>query len=122
MCIRECECDGMLLNIHGTDCKMSGWCDKILTSDPLAQAATKALHAIDGLFGCVHRSPCSRDINSNAGVDPWHSYKMICCIYGWNPFDAESNTGSYYSCRNKHQVAIVVVVVACVMISETNQI
>lgn len=80
---------------------LSGLVATNLTSDPFAQAATMALQAIDGLIGCEHLSPCSRDINSNVGVDPWHSYKMICCIYGWNPFDAESNTGSYYAHRNK---------------------
>lgn len=80
-----------------------------------------ALHAIDGLYGCIQRSPCSRDINSNAGVDPWHSYKMICWIYGWNPFDAESNTGSYYARRNEHERSGKLLVRVCLCVDFGNK-
>lgn len=64
-----------------------------LTSDPLAQVATMALHDRGGALGRLHRRPGSRDISSSSGEAAWHSYRMMCCMNGM--LAGESNTGSY---------------------------
>lgn len=38
--------------------------------------------------------PNSRDMISSSGVEPWHSYRMMCFMKG--RFERDSITGSYW--------------------------
>lgn len=65
-----------------------------LTSEPRDQAATIELQVSSSFSAFMHDRPNSRDMISSSGVEPWHSYRMMCFMNG--RFERDSITGSYW--------------------------